>query len=469
MAEAGQKTHSAHNGCKTILRTKSKLKILFLRQKRRLCFALSLVAMVLILHLCWVSYVDRLVIPFPFYLQLWRNASCLECLRPMPARTGPQGSDHQARCPVPKYGAFPETRQVVFAKVHKAASSTVQNILLRFAMARNLSVLLPNHKATINQASPYIDRNAVVPHPEGKTMFDILCNHVVYDEKEISKYFPESAARVAIIREPMSQALSALVYFATRFPTRELWRGLSKHPDDPVNGFLNHPEDFSSETSQTNLEEFFVNNRMSVDLGLDLLDFKSSKQNQSKIRSFLKRLEAEFDLVLISDYFDESIILLRRYLHWSMKDIVYLRVNTAYRTQNNSVWNRKPNLTATTVSTFRRWAIYDYELYEHFLPIFFKKLKSECSFHEELNAFRLILKDVVTYCSNATAAKPHLLVPEGAWNGEFTVSPSDCRLMAAPEEDLVEVVRQTQRRRRAEFFRESRRRLSKKFKTSGKS
>ncbi|KAK3736167.1 hypothetical protein RRG08_006205, partial [Elysia crispata] len=81
-----------------------------------LCFALSLVAVVVILHLCWVSYVDRLVIPFPFYLQLWRNASCLECLRPMPARTGPQGSDHQARCPVPKYGAFPETRQVVFGQ-----------------------------------------------------------------------------------------------------------------------------------------------------------------------------------------------------------------------------------------------------------------------------------------------------------------------------------------------------------------
>ncbi|KAK3793775.1 hypothetical protein RRG08_005367 [Elysia crispata] len=50
-------------------------------------------------------------------------------------------------------------RQVVFAKVHKAASSTLQNILLRFAMTRDLDVLLSKAGVHLNELFPKI-------HPE---------------------------------------------------------------------------------------------------------------------------------------------------------------------------------------------------------------------------------------------------------------------------------------------------------------
>ncbi|KAK3758189.1 hypothetical protein RRG08_005369 [Elysia crispata] len=100
-------------------------------------------------------------------------------------------------------------RQVVFAKVHKAASSTLQNILLRFAMAKDLDVLLPKTGEHLNEIFPKIHPEDLIEHAEGQK-FDILCNHLIFNEDEIAVYIPRNALRFAILREPLSQTLSAL-------------------------------------------------------------------------------------------------------------------------------------------------------------------------------------------------------------------------------------------------------------------
>ena len=347
---------------------------------------------------------------------------------------------NRPECAVPRLDKLPEIRQVVFAKVHKAASTTMQSILLRFAMTRNLSVLLPQRGPIISQGSAKIPRASVVPHPEGKTMFDVLCSHVLYDPREIANYFPDSAVRVAIIREPMEQALSALTYYGTKYPSPELKAALMKYPQDPINGYLIHPEDFVSRNSRRKLTHSYINNRMSVDLGIDLQDFETSKRNKSKTETFLRNLEEEFDLVLISNYFEESMILLRRYMHWPIKDVIYLKVNTAQQTETDTPWNQAPILNATTKLSFRKWNIYDYELYEYFLPIFRKRINAECFFEEEVNAFKIILNKVKEYCSN-TNGQASLQVPKGDWNDIFEVSKADCELMSMSEPDLVEKAR----------------------------
>ena len=395
----------------------------------------------LLVYLCTVSFTDRSSPYLALLPQGWESSSTaalnspnLTLLVPVPR------CPNQSVCTGTGKAGQREVRQVVFAKVHKAASTTVQNILLRFAVARDLNVLLPLKGPIFSQTSPTIPRSNAVSHPEGKVKFDIFCSHVLYDQKEIARYFPESAVRVAIIREPLHQALSALVYYTTKFPSTELKAGLQKHSRDPINGYLLHPGDFCSEVNRSTVALSFVNNRMSIDLGFDLNDFKESKLKKAKIQTFLASLEKEFDLVLISDYFEESMILLRRYLNWSFKDIIYLKANTAKRCQNDSVWSSKPIMNITTNSTFHRWNIYDYELYNHFLPIFLEKIKTEHLFEKEVNAFKTIIKDVTGFCANATVQTP-LRVPKGDWNEAFTVSKYDCKLMSTPEPVFIEQVR----------------------------
>ncbi|GFO30945.1 galactose-3-o-sulfotransferase 3 [Plakobranchus ocellatus] len=153
----------------------------------------------------------------------------------------------------------PEAHQIVFAKIHKAASSTVQNILLHFALARNLSVLLPalSKGPILSQTESKIQPEKIIEYPVDKS-FDILCSHVLYDTNEVRKYFTNKAVRVAIIREPMNQTLSALRYYATSFPSDGTKAGLKKHPNNPINGFLSHPDHFCSSDKDPRVS--FINN-----------------------------------------------------------------------------------------------------------------------------------------------------------------------------------------------------------------
>ncbi|KAK3736171.1 hypothetical protein RRG08_006209 [Elysia crispata] len=350
---------------------------------------------------------------------------------------------------VSRAGHQTETRQVVFAKVHKAASSTVQNILLRFAMARNLSVLLPTGGPVISQTTSKIKREKVIPSIEGKELYDILCSHVLYEEEEINKYFPKSAFRVAIIREPMKQALSALTYYTVTWAVKELKGGYDKHKTDPITGFLKHPEDFSG-GKKCPSPLSFVSNRMSYDLGLEVSNAEEMEENGTKIQTFLKKLETEFNLVLISDYFESSMILLKRSLNWSMKDIIYIKVNEMLL-DKDSVWRKKPKLTPAQLLAFRRCNKLDYVLYEHFLPIFHDKVEREPLFEEEVAAYKRVLKSVSDFCHNAASGEK-LLVQRSRWTEEFDVSRHDCALMMETETAMVKMVRKRQLQLRKEYI-----------------
>ncbi|GFO47913.1 galactose-3-o-sulfotransferase 3 [Plakobranchus ocellatus] len=345
-----------------------------------------------------------------------------------------------------------EIRHVVFIKVHKAASSTLQNIMFRFSLARNLSVLLPKNPLDhINDSGRAINPDRIISHPK-EGYFDILCDHIIFDEEVLAQYFPETAVRVAIVRDPMQQALSALVYFSQYFKKPELLAGIEKYKDSPLEGFLGHPRDFFK-LSQPVVSSY-INNRMSVDLGFDLTNFEASKKNKTKIRKFLSNLERQFDLILISEYFDESMVLLRRTLSWSMKDIIYLEVNTAQKNLQQfqkSIWNHKPMLNSTTMLTFRKWAAIDYELYHHFLVIFLNKIEAEESFMDEVSAFREARDEVAKFCyevsDSGAKSSEKISLPETAWTKAFTVSGSDCHLMAMQETDMMALVGERQKQR----------------------
>ncbi|GFN86224.1 galactose-3-o-sulfotransferase 3 [Plakobranchus ocellatus] len=338
-----------------------------------------------------------------------------------------------------------EIRQVVFAKVHKAASSTVQNILLRFALARDLDVFLPIEGSVINDMGSAIHPGQMIRHPKGK-LFDILCSHVVYNRQILKQYFPDSAVRVAVIREPMQQALSALHYYATVYPRKTILAGIEKHRKNPFDGYLQHPEDFYPRPERICAEPgSYISNRMSFDLGFPTLHFVASKENDTKIELFLNRLNQEFEVVLISDYFDESMVLLKRRLGWSIKDIVYLKVNAA-QLDRNSIWSQKPTLNSQIVKAFRSCNKLDYELYDFFLPIFLDKVKQQPYFKEELSYFKKVKGDIGAFCLNGNLNKT-LEISASEWSAGFSISAWDCQLMSTEEKEMVEIVRSRQLKR----------------------
>ena len=360
----------------------------------------------------------------------------------------------RCRCPesTPRHGTCgksSETRQVVFVKVHKAASSTVQNILLRFAIARDLSALLPINGPIISQDSKAIPRARMIPQVQGKQIYDILCSHVVYDADQVGQYFAKTAFRVAIIREPMKQVLSALAYYTLVFPSPPLVAGAQKHKSDPINGFLRHPEDYTG-GQKCPQPTSFVNTRMSFDLGFNVGHIEATRQNRAEIKQFLQNIEEEFDLVLISDYFDESMVLFKRQLKWSLRDILYLRVN-AMTLAKDSPWRSEPNITSAEFLAFRHCNMVDYELYDHFLPIFLDKIDKEHLFEEEVAAFKSVLKSLVNFCDSESAGE-RLLVPKSDWTEELVILRCECEMMRLSEPSLVDRARKKQMKLHKEYM-----------------
>jgi hypothetical protein len=73
-----------------------------------------------------------------------------------------------------------------------------------------------------------------------------------------------------------------------------------------------------------------MHNPQATDLGLE----SSQQRQRGPIRgptiaaNLIDRLQKELNFVLIADYFDESLMLLKRRLHWTMADMVYFALKT---------------------------------------------------------------------------------------------------------------------------------------------
>ncbi|ESO96957.1 hypothetical protein LOTGIDRAFT_74753, partial [Lottia gigantea] len=244
---------------------------------------------------------------------------------------------------------------IYFLKVHKSASSTLMNIILRFAIHRNLSVMLPRKGNKVRRFKN--SSSLILPsfHPSG--LYDIMCNHAVYIRQNMAPLFPKDTVYVGIVRQPFNQFVSAFVYYRDKYKLKYLKR---IQGDNPIRTYLNNPSKYESKSPGFS----YTNNRMAYDFGYPPSDF----QNISKFKEYLVQLESEVHFVLVVEYFTESLILLKRFLNWSFQDILYVIRNVRANTTMDL------NFTDSDKQLHKRWAILDYTLYEHFKTVLLQKI-----------------------------------------------------------------------------------------------
>ena len=96
-------------------------------------------------------------------------------------------------------------------------------------------------------------------------------------------------------------------------------------------------------------------NQMLWDFGLNPLQF----DNDTAIDAKIEDLDATFDLVLLTERFDESMILLRDLLCWDYGDLTSLTLNAHSQ-------STKSKLSQTGRKRLQEWMRADYKLYNHF-------------------------------------------------------------------------------------------------------
>lgn len=317
---------------------------------------------------------------------------------------------------------------VAFVKVHKAASSTVANILQRFGYKRGLNFALPD-KRLHSSASNYLSkpgdiltRHSLLPVPKG-AHYDILWNHAVYNLSAFRDIMPPDTAYITIVREPFQQFVSAFLYYHPEaLPPIQANRS-TINETNPVSDFLYNG-------AKHNLMSYY-RNKQAEDLGMTL----HHVTNAILRHQYIKQLAADFHLVMITEFFDESLVLLRRLLRWDVQDILYIPMNT-------NVKSRAFRFSDADRARHRLLAPVDYDLYEFFRNRLVNIVKNQSDdFRMEVQQFKNIVLQVQSFCQSSASriSLPPMNVSSCS-NTSIKVTRMDCHLMTMLELDFLEVL-----------------------------
>ncbi|KAL0973401.1 hypothetical protein UPYG_G00203020 [Umbra pygmaea] len=246
---------------------------------------------------------------------------------------------------------------IVFLKTHKTASSTILNILYRYGDSRNLTFALP-----LNQHSqlfyPYFFASHFVEGIRSHSFkeFHIMCNHMRFRKTEVRAVMPQDTFYFSILRNPVAMMESIFIYYKS-IP--------AFHKAKSLDDFLNNSW-HSYNTSLSN--NHYARNILTFDFGFDnIVGAETPEELEIRVARTIGAIEQDFHLILISEYFDESMILLKHALCWSLDDLVSFRLNSrSERTRHT--------LSLSTADKIRAWNNLDWQLYLHFNATFWRRV-----------------------------------------------------------------------------------------------
>ena len=193
-----------------------------------------------------------------------------------------------------------------------------------------------------------------------RTLFDIVM-------KKGTKY-------ITILRDSVTHFESAFAFFGDKVARKTKGHTIKAK----INNWISKPNRYS---------KYLTNNQI-FDLGLP----KNYFHNAVHVKRYIKRLAGEFDLVLLMEYFDESLLLLRKMMCWSFDDILYLKLNVQYT-------KKKTELSNLAKSQIRKHNSADVRLYTYFNQTLWRKVKAYGpKFRTDLAYLRQRLKDVHDEC-----------------------------------------------------------------------
>ncbi|NXX74992.1 G3ST2 sulfotransferase, partial [Urocolius indicus] len=269
---------------------------------------------------------------------------------------------------------------VMFLKTHKTAGSTVLNLLFRFAERRRLTVALPAQQLLhLGYPRPFLARFVEDFESIGRN-YNIMGNHLRFNPVEVRKVMAADTFYFSILRNPVRLLESSYVYYKSVVP--------AFRASKDVNEFLAQPLRYYRPAEHQH--NSYARNVMWFDFGYD----NDAGADGSYVQRVLKELEQSFQLMLIAEYFDESMVLLRHSLCWELDDVVYFRLNS--RSQETV-----QALSPESEERVKAWCSLDWELYLHFNQSFWKRIQEAIGLerlHKEVNELRARQKELMETC-----------------------------------------------------------------------
>ncbi|KAJ8032523.1 Galactosylceramide sulfotransferase [Holothuria leucospilota] len=320
-------------------------------------------------------------------------------------------------------------QSIAMIKTHKCSSSTLQNILFRKAEDLDLQVALP--ATSVYMGSPsYFSRRYI--HLDRGQKYNIMASHMRFrSPRDVKQVMMDDAKYITILRDPVKQYESIFTYY-----------GLQKRFKARLHDFLKSPERHFR-LFEPRMTRVVGRNPMCYDNGWDARLFP---EGNTRIDQFITILEEWYDLVLIAEYFDESLILLKDLMCWTLDDVVYFSQNA--RNKDSVV-----SLSSEDKVAIHKWNWADSKLYVHFNKSLWQKIEQYGKERMELEVNILTQKKekLAADCIGQTVKEgdKRMWYPSGIKVNSFLLNPNAvhkhlCEQMTRPENTFLNKLREKQ-------------------------
>lgn len=194
----------------------------------------------------------------------------------------------------------------------------------------------------------------------------MLCSHARYNRAVLEQVMPNDTVYVTILRDPVR-------HFESTFSYMEFSDILGiSNETDPLETFFHSPNDVLvnyvlTKDLRINSDRLkLIRNGMFFDLGMKSRDFDDS----AKIQAAIQKLDNEFDLVLLTEYFEESMVMLKNLLCWTPEDMIHFNLNQRHQSERR-------NISSDLAKKIHQWNRADTALYEYFRDVFLQKLNEQ--------------------------------------------------------------------------------------------
>lgn len=249
-----------------------------------------------------------------------------------------------------------------FIKTHRTGGSTITSILHRLGDTKDLRFLLPgSHLKGLGWPGAFPGRN-VSHRDDARQNHDIICHDAVFSELGMRQYLRPSPFFFTALREPSEQIASAFEAFAPScdndWEERISWLRRLSHGEAKLNEhaatlrgqFLN-PQAFDL--------GWYDHAGMGAEGGAPYAD-----RDDGAVERWLASLDRSLGLVILTEYFNEGLLLLRRKLGLELREVQYLAMKRSTARSSPSPAQRE---------RLRSFLPVDVKLYEHFNRTFWQE------------------------------------------------------------------------------------------------
>jgi len=299
------------------------------------------------------------------------------------------------------------TPPIFFLKTHKTGSSAIQNILMRVVQRNNWTMAVGDGADYSRLCmGHHYDRHC--PANTEEMPYDIITHHLRLNFTEIEASLKPNPAFISILRHPNALIRSGYTYFKWTEQYNSLEKFLTRYKFLKFDPTIAIP----------------YKNLMLYAFGLSYEDAK----NTELVSRMISKIESRFDLIMIMEYFEESLILLRHLLALSIEQVAVFSVNKQSEKATGSIGK-------VSHEAYRNLEIEnsaDITLYETFLSIFKQKVQhfGVDRMEKEKTILRNTIMDFQDICS-------------GQKNHTDKISVSDCLFLKMPELEFTMWYRHT--------------------------